>query len=280
MRKDFAYAPVDVSAVAVAFNVTDPTTGQRITEMTLSPRLLAILIAGSQSSGRGTHLFDDPEFLALNPGHSWPLFSAAPMLRGETNADTWLVTNWIQQDSAARSFLDGTDAICTSSSIPQIDCVDRFWKGVTYPTDIFEARDEATIGSYFPRRGTRTNARRVFNFQAPGEGVPTSVGVDGVLGVMDVVTARKYGLPVAKLLPANATAGTPAVGPDQAGMAAALPTHEDEPRRRHPARRPAGCGIPDHEDRLRDGADEWAHRGEAPGHRLVPRLRGRRGAAA
>ena len=226
VRKDFTYAPIDITAIAVAFNVTDPTTGQRITEMTLSPRLLAILIAGSQSSGRGSHLFDDPEFLTLNPGKTWPLFSAAPMLRGEQNADTWVLTNWLQQDTAARSFLDGTDAICAASSLPQIDCVDRFWKGVVYPTDIFQARNVSTIGTYFPRRGTTVNAQRMFNFQPPGGDVSTalSVGVDGVLGVMDVVTARKYGLPVAKLLPANAAPGTPAVAPDPSGMTAALAT--------------------------------------------------------
>ncbi len=243
-RKDFAYAPVDVTAVAVAFNLTDPTTGQRITEMTLSPRLLAILIAGSQSSGRGSHLFDDPEFLALNPGRSWPLFTTAPMLRGETNADTWLVTNWLQQDTAARSFLDGTDATCAAASLPQIDCVDRFWKGIAYPTDIFEARNESTIGTYFPRRGTLTNARRLFNFQAPGEGVPTSVGVDGVLGVIDVVTARKFGLPVARLLPANAAPGTPAVAPDESGMSAALETLKTNDDGVTQIVDPSGAGYP------------------------------------
>jgi ABC-type phosphate transport system substrate-binding protein len=230
-RKDYTYAPVDVSAVVVAFNVTDPTTGQRISDLTLSPRLLAMMIAGNQPSGRGTHLFDDPEFLRLNPGHVWPLFSSAPLLRSELNADAWLTTNLLQQDTAARQFLDGTDTICTASSIPQIDCVDRFWKGITYPTDVFESRN-ATAGGLFPRQGTRVNAQRLFNFQpAAGDvGASLSVGVDGGFGIMDVVTARKFGLPTAKLLPANAAPGTPGVAADQAGMTAALKamkTNED-----------------------------------------------------
>ena len=62
------YAPIDVTGVVVAFNVTDTQTDQRITDMTLTPRLVAMLLAGTQSGGPGTHLFQDPEFVALNPG--------------------------------------------------------------------------------------------------------------------------------------------------------------------------------------------------------------------
>src|SRR6185295_14812987 len=70
-HRSFAYAPIDVTGVAVAFNVTDTN---------LSPRLVAILVSGS-----GIHLFQDHEFLALNPDHDWPMQVQPPLLRGERN---------------------------------------------------------------------------------------------------------------------------------------------------------------------------------------------------
>ena len=148
-HRAYAYAPIDVTGVAVAFNVTDTLTHQRITDMNLSPRLVAILVAGS-----GLHLFQDPEFVALNPGHSWPMEVQPPLLRAERNADALLLTGWLGADHAARAFLDGNDPRAA---------VDQFWKGIVYPTDIFEARDPNTIGNYNPRSGTIANARRLFN---------------------------------------------------------------------------------------------------------------------
>jgi phosphate transport system substrate-binding protein len=207
-HRSFAYAPLDVSGVTVAFNVSDTTTHQRITDMNLTPRLVAILIAGS-----GIHLFQDPEFQAINPGHDWPMQVQPPLMRGERNADALLLTTWLQQDPAARAFLDGND--------PDAE-VDPYWKGVPYPTDIFEARNPNTIGNYNPRTGTLTNARRLFNFQAPGDGVSVSPQNDGIFAVLDVVTAQQFGLPAAKLRPGAAGSGDPFVAPDQAGLKAGL----------------------------------------------------------
>jgi ABC-type phosphate transport system substrate-binding protein len=207
-HRSFVYAPLDVSGVAVAFNVTDTVTHQRITDMNLTPRLVAILISGS-----GLHLFQDPEFEALNPGHNWPMEVQPPLLRGERNADALLLTTWLQDDPAARAFLDGKD--------PNAE-VDTYWKGVDYPTDIFEARDPNTIGNYNPRTGTLTNARRLFNFQAPGDGVSVSAQNDGILAVTDVVTAARFGQPVAKLRRSGGGDADPFVAPDPAGLTAGL----------------------------------------------------------
>src|SRR5207249_4109134 len=44
----FTYAPTDLTAIVVAYNMTDPDTGQRITDLKLSPRLLARLITDSR----------------------------------------------------------------------------------------------------------------------------------------------------------------------------------------------------------------------------------------
>jgi hypothetical protein len=209
--RDFAYAPIDLTGVAVAFNVTDAVTAQKITDMNLTPRLVAILLAGSQFGGPGKALFQDAEFKALNPGHNWPINTQPPMLRAERNADTYVLTNWLQQDKAARDFLDGKDPTAA---------VDTFWKGIAYPTDLFESRDPNVQGVYNPRTGTIINARRLFNFQPPGDGVTISASTDGLFGVMDAVTAHSFGLPTAKLRPANAAANTAFVGPDAAGITA------------------------------------------------------------
>lgn len=215
-----AYAPIDLTGVVVAFNVTDSVTKQKITDMNLSPRLVAILIAAPQFGGPGKALFSDPEFLALNPGHNWPINTQPPELRAERNADTYILTNWLQQDSAARNFLDGKDATAP---------VDDFWKGIAYPTDLFESRDPAVQGVYNPRTGTVINARRLFNFQAPGDGLTISPGTDALFGVMDAVTARNFGLPTAKLRPANAPTA-PFMAADAAGLGkgyAAMKTNAD-----------------------------------------------------
>ncbi|MBV8950058.1 MAG: hypothetical protein JOZ99_04220, partial [Actinobacteria bacterium] len=100
----------------------------------------------------------------------------------------------------------------------------------TYPTDIFESRDPNVQGVYNPRTGTVLNARRLFEFQPPGDGVSVSEGTDGLFGVMDAVTASEFGLPVAKLRPANAAANAPFIAPDAAGMTAgyaAMKTNTD-----------------------------------------------------
>ncbi len=218
--RDLAYAPIDLSAVVVAFNVTDAVTKQRITDMNLTPRLVAILLAAPQFGGPGKALFQDPEFVALNPGHNWPQNTQPPALRAERNADAYVLTNWIQHDSAARKFLDGGDAAAP---------VDPFWKGITYPTDVFESRDPNVQGVYNPRTGTVQNVRRLFNFQPPGDGVTISAGTDALFGVMDVVTATQFGLPMAKLRSADAPNGA-FIAPDAAGIKAgsgAMKTNPD-----------------------------------------------------
>jgi ABC-type phosphate transport system substrate-binding protein len=208
-RRAFAYAPIDISSVAIAFNVDDTTTGQPITHMNLTPRLVAMLIAGQQLGGPGTDLFSDPEFLTLNPGHAWPLATHPPLLRAEANADTWILTNWLQHDTAARRFLDGNDPTAA---------VDPYWKGIQYPTNVFENRDPTLVGVYNPRFGTLVNARRLFNFQAPGDAVLVSPFEDGLFGIIDTVTARSFDLPTASILPDNAPAGTAFVAPNTRGL--------------------------------------------------------------
>lgn len=231
-----AYAPIDLTGVVVAFNVTDTVTKQKITDMNLTPRLVAMMVAAPQFGGPGKALFQDPEFLALNPGHNWPINTQPPELRAERNADAYILTNWLQQDSAARNFLDGKDPTAP---------VDDFWKGIVYPTDLFESRDPAVQGVYNPRTGTVINARRLFNFQAPGDGVTISTDTEGLFGVMDAVTAHDFGLPTAKLRPANAPTA-PFVAADAGGLTkgySAMKTNADGVTKLADPTNPAGYPL-------------------------------------
>jgi len=206
--RSFTYAPVDVSGVVVAFNASDVVTGQRITEMNLTPRLVAMMIAGHP--GPGWELFVDPEFQALNPGHTWPSTTYQPLLRGDRNADTHLLTRWLDTDTAARRYLDGEDPTAA---------VDSYWRNIDYPTDIFESRNPSYISAYGPLSGTVTLARRMFIGQGAFQEQSPRLDV-GVLGVMDAVTARKFGLSAARLRPANATDPNSFLAPDAAGLTA------------------------------------------------------------
>ncbi|MDQ6696643.1 MAG: hypothetical protein M3Z46_04200, partial [Actinomycetota bacterium] len=115
----FAVAPIDMTGVVVAFNVSDTVTHERIMDMNLTPRLVAIMLAGGQFGGPEQSLFTDPEFVALNPGHHWPTHVEPPLLRSERNADAYVLTNWLNEDASARNFLDGKDRTAG---------VDPFWK--------------------------------------------------------------------------------------------------------------------------------------------------------
>ena len=100
------YAPIDLTAVTVVHNLRNPSTGQPISDLVLSPRLVARIVSDS----RLDTFYADPELRELNPGVRWPAFAPSqPLVRAEANADTALLTAWLQADPAARAFLDGAD---------------------------------------------------------------------------------------------------------------------------------------------------------------------------
>ena len=183
--RPFAVAPLDLNAVVLAYNITDSKTNKQITDLTLSPRLVARLISDSQVST----MFNDPEFKKLNPGHSWPITMADPGLRGEENADTWILTNWVEGSKNARALLKGHDKYGVR--------VNPAWKNVKYPTDLFDARDPN--GVYLPRTGEEGVAQRLFAQTNPADSVPTDALDAGQIGVLDLPTAERFKLPIAKL---------------------------------------------------------------------------------
>ena len=201
--RPFSVVPLDLNAVVLAYNITDSKTNKQITDLTLSPRLVARLISDSQVST----MFNDPEFQKLNPGHSWPITMADPGLRGEENADTWILTNWVEGSKNARALLKGHDKYGVR--------VNPAWKNVQYPTDLFDARDPN--GVYLPRTGEEGVAQRLFAQTNPADSVPTDPLDAGQIGVLDLPTAQRFKLPIAKLTNGP---GSPVVSVTPASLAA------------------------------------------------------------
>jgi hypothetical protein len=199
----FAYAPVDLTAVVVAYNMTDPTTGKRITDLKLSARLLTRVITDTGL----LDFFNDPELNRLNPGHHWPDTGlTVPLIRAERNADTWIATSWMASDANAKKFLAGED--------PDGVTVQPAYKNYPYPTDIFEDVDSNT--AYVPRQGENEVGQRLFYGVTPTGGQSLNTSQYGFMGIVDLPTARRYNLPVAQLVNASGNA----VAPDDAGIVA------------------------------------------------------------
>lgn len=122
-----AYAPVAVSSVVIGF-IAEPANG-RITELNLSPRLVAKLLTQSykftvpsnssdvtrpfahlgEVNRSYNYLNQDPDFRALNPDN-WSQFTANPaiVLPGPAGADAITqVWRWILADPDAAAFLQG-----------------------------------------------------------------------------------------------------------------------------------------------------------------------------
>jgi hypothetical protein len=125
----FTYAPVAVSAASVAFWVDNANNGQPYTSIKLNPRLLTKILTtsyaytGDSCPGGGSAsfgcdnavdnnpvgLFEDPEFLKLNPGH-WNIGGTEyeiPNLVSGNSDMTWVTTSWIAANKDASNFLAG-----------------------------------------------------------------------------------------------------------------------------------------------------------------------------
>jgi PBP superfamily domain len=125
----FTYAPVAVSAVSVAYWVDNALTGQPYTNIKLNARLLLKILttsyaytsdacpgAASQTfgcdsavDGNPVGLFEDPDFLKLNPGQ-WNIggteYEIPNVVSGNSDM-TWATTSWIASDKDAANFLAG-----------------------------------------------------------------------------------------------------------------------------------------------------------------------------
>jgi hypothetical protein len=243
----FTPAPLSAGGVSITFVMQDSVTGVPITDLRLTPRLAAMLITNSgtldptytlehdaayQPLGAWfMHpLTADPEFIALNPGFTFPravnggtprhptyqFYVNEPMLRGDNNDDTAILTQWIASDYDAQQFLLGLDP-CGAQ-------LNRWWQGVTYPADQFAGREQGpanlhgnTVGPwapyprayaafYQPVLDNQTLLRDLL-YQVPvgydPRGGPlraNATTTSAYFAVMDTASARRSAFPQAQLI--------------------------------------------------------------------------------
>ncbi|GDX25638.1 hypothetical protein LBMAG12_00120 [Actinomycetes bacterium] len=194
--RDFTYVPLMASAVVIAYNFVDPYTGTQLDNVVLSPRLVARIITNSSLET----FFLDRELLRLNPGVRFPTGTLArPLLRAERNADTRILTSWFSSDAGAKLFLAGADTY----RIP----VNLAYAGYPYPQDLFET--VSLDSEYFPRQGQRANALRLF-YGVTSRGIfKENTSLTGLVSILDLPTARRFGLKVAKLAQSDGTSLAP-----------------------------------------------------------------------
>ncbi|PYC76889.1 hypothetical protein C7C46_21085 [Streptomyces tateyamensis] len=242
--RPYVYAPLADSGISVVFAVDDPGTGRQITHLRLDARLLAKELTQSYAqvapsvqaasiAGNPRCLFEDPEFLTLNPPSAiapaqWPSCdihnpSSLPIVIGQSSDMIYQLTSWIAADNDAQRFLQG-----------EVDewgmHVDPFYLRPAfsgYPTDLLIPQDNTgfqkvengrTIDEHekqyewSPVLGSLDDAARRFLTATPtclspvldGSGshprCPAStVGTRQLIAVLDTADAKAFSLPEAEL---------------------------------------------------------------------------------
>ena len=189
-HREYSYAPVAASAVVVAYNLTDPFTGLRIENLVVSPRLVARLVTNSSVET----FVRDRELLNINPTVRFPTNGINRILvRAERNAATTILTSWMSADPEAQKFLADTDTWRVRLNASYV--------GYSYPRDAFELVDNDP--GYLPRQGQKSIATRMFYGLSPTGTQAEPTSARGVIGIVDLPTAKRFGLQVAGLLMPN-----------------------------------------------------------------------------
>ncbi|MEU8758668.1 hypothetical protein [Streptomyces sp. NPDC048659] len=287
------YAPVALSGLTIGFfiesqagyNAPDQVKdrdGTRLTSLDLTPRLVAKLLTESypdgnsrfapSTEGNPANLGHDPEFLRLNPTYRNLDFggSLGDILVPEALSDAaWELWNWIDQDPAAREFLDGTpdDRGRYGEAGNAGMKVNPHYRGLKLPRNAYPKSDPfcqhfddhpaqpLCIQDKHPytvdmRTAARAAARGDTLARATWDGTatppgykknpPQPAGRRAVLALADTATAARYGLVTARLRNAAGVF----VGPDAKGLLAGQAA-----MRRDPA---SGVRLPDPAARARD----------------------------
>ncbi|MER7703326.1 hypothetical protein ABTX81_10540 [Kitasatospora sp. NPDC097605] len=125
--RPYVYTPLATTGISIVYWVNDKS-GRQIRDMKLNARLVAKMLTQSYRSNSGgdfrmasvdgnpTCIFNDPEFLQLNPlpaasGLSWPTCASPgdslPVVLGTATDLTTRLTSWIAGDPEASRFLEG-----------------------------------------------------------------------------------------------------------------------------------------------------------------------------
>ena len=189
-HREYSYAPVAASAVVVAYNLTDPFTGLRVENLVVSPRLVARLVTNSSVET----FVRDRELLNINPTVRFPTNGINRILvRAERNAATTILTSWMSADPESQKLLTDTDTWRVR--------LNASYAGYSYPRDAFELVDNDP--GYLPRQGQKSIATRMFYGVSPTGTQAELTSARGVIGIVDLPTAKRFGLQVAGLLMPN-----------------------------------------------------------------------------
>jgi hypothetical protein len=255
----YAYAPIGISAVSVAYWLDSPVTGLPVRTLKIDPRLLAKLLTQSYNfdnygcgprtppqgigcdgavDGNPTSLFADPEFQHLNPKVQSPngfgsAFQVPTVMSGHSDM-TWEITRWIAHDPGGGGFMQG-------QFDPWGMHVNTNYLAVHYPTDSFTGQDNYPIISHkfnptFPLGGSYNS---VAGYQVQDSDPGTSwvkdqfgnfprdpvqpPGERALFAVLDQADASAYLFPTAELPNSKGKY----VAPSLRSMAAALPALVD-----------------------------------------------------
>jgi hypothetical protein len=221
----YTYAPVAISATALAYWVDDTKTQQPYTDLKLDPRLLAKLLTTSYTQTYGctkqpptsfgcdsavdhnpATIFNDPEFKQLNPGvNAGGLYQfQTPTVESGGSDMTQVVTSWIAANPDAASFMTG-----------QYDQwgmhVNTNYLGTQYPTNTFLSLDPFKVMSdlyspVFP--ASKVATYQVDNWDPGTSWIPTNTipptypaqpveppGTRALFAVLDEADAAAFDLP-------------------------------------------------------------------------------------
>ncbi|MFF3558884.1 hypothetical protein ACFYXS_02410 [Streptomyces sp. NPDC002574] len=246
------YAPVALSGLTFGYFIESQAgtsapaevkarNGTRLTSLNLTPRLVAKLLTESYQNGNSrladstknnpVNMALDPEFQKYNPDYAGLDFGGAfgDALVAEPLSDaTWQLWNWVEQDPAAREFLDGTADNTGAHGDPGFSgmTVNPHYKGIELPINDFPKSDpycqefadhadnplciqdkhpyatDMHAGARAAARGetlARTTWDKTTNPPAYKKDFPQPTGQRAVLAVTDTATAHRYGLVTATL---------------------------------------------------------------------------------
>ncbi|MET3961151.1 hypothetical protein ABIE44_001085 [Marmoricola sp. OAE513] len=250
------YAPTAITGFAISYVVDKPDNAGELTDLKLTPRLIAKLLTQSYAAsqlgtghpGMGSNplsINNDPEFKKLNPGLSNISQEAgATLMSLSTSSDViTALTGYIARDRSAMAFVNG-------AADPWGMKVNPFYKKITLPRAEWPLLDtyvpksdleclKANPAPYLPQVAAPVSSLRQIasavldswplvqtKCDRPNPGDPFKLGrIDrqGVgsrllFGVTTLGDAERFGLRTASL----AVAGGRYVGPTQAGMRAAV----------------------------------------------------------
>ncbi len=268
-NRHFTYAPLATTAIVISYLIDDPRTGTLVQNLRLNARLVAKLLTQSyallnyncssgstraQSAtcdpavlGNPDTIFDDPEFLALNPQVTSADFPTPgengigaflPTVAGGNSDLTYELTRWIADDPDAASFLAGKPD-------PWGMTVNTYYRGIDYPVHQFLQLDPGYTDPSAPRgNGTMQNAWQPVSGLAsvgnllvsntssalsnsvsacaappcPYPKITELAGNRALFAIMDAGQAAAYAFPVAQLVNPAGVAVAPTTAALSAGV--------------------------------------------------------------